>query len=157
MRKRILRPAEAVRADPGLDVASLATVLVSSESEDYPIENAFDADRGPGGSYWQAGAAGAQTIVVEFDTPQALERVCLEIEERDTARRQELALETSCDGGETYREHVRQEYNFSPPGTTFEREEWRVPIQAVTHLRLRIVPEKSGGAARARLTSLALY
>jgi biotin operon repressor len=39
------------------------------------------------------------------------------------ARTQELHLADPGDGGQTYRELRRQEDNFSPPGTTFEREE----------------------------------
>ena len=49
-----------------------------------------------------------------------------------------------------------QEYNFSPPGTTFEREDWMVPAEGVTHLRLWIKPDKGGKPCRATLTSLAL-
>jgi hypothetical protein len=33
---------------------------------------------------------------------------------------------------------------------------WRIEQNGVTHLRLRIVPNKSGGDARAVLTSLVL-
>src|SRR5262247_4948538 len=31
--------------------------------------------------------------------------------------------------------HLRQEFTFSPSGTTFERENWSVPAEGVTHLR----------------------
>src|SRR4051794_5925598 len=41
---------------PGeIDVAATATVLVTSESPDHPIDHAFDGRRGPGGSCWIAG------------------------------------------------------------------------------------------------------
>ena len=66
------------------------------------------------------------------------------------ARTQELQLAVSSDGGTTYREVIRQEYNFSPPGTTFEREDWAVPASGVTHLRLQIRPDKGGKPCRAR-------
>jgi hypothetical protein len=67
-----------------------------------------------------------------------------------------LHLSTSCDGGQTYRELLRQEYNFSPPGTTFEREQWALTAGGVTHLRLGIKPDKGGTPCRATLTSLIL-
>jgi len=62
----------------------------------------------------------------------------------------------SCDGGRTYRELLRQEYNFSPPGTTFEREKWTVSAEGVTHLRLVIKPDKGDKPCRATLTSFVL-
>jgi hypothetical protein len=156
MRKKIIQTDQGVSVDPGLDVSSLATVLVTSESEDHPVENAFDAHRGPGGSCWVASEQGEQTLILEFDAPQTIRRVLLEIEETETTRVQEIDLSTSVDGGESYREVVRQEYNFSPPGTTFEREEWQVNADRVTHLRLRIKPDKGGAAGRAKVTSLVL-
>ena len=45
---------------------------------------------------------------------------------------------------------LRQEYNFSPPGTTFEREDWAVPAEGVTHLRLVIRPDKGASPAGRR-------
>ena len=56
------------------------------------------------------------------------------------------------EGGEV----LRQGYNFSPPGTTFEREEWALQGDGVTHLRLQIEPDKGGMPCRATLTTLAL-
>jgi hypothetical protein len=56
-----------------------------------------------------------------------------------------------------YREVLRQEYNFSPTGATFEREDWEVPARGVTHLRLVIRPDKGGNLFRATITSLALW
>jgi hypothetical protein len=46
-----------------------------------------------------------------------------------------LQLAISLDGGRTYRELLRQEYNFSPPGTTFEREEWVVAAEVLAPIR----------------------
>jgi hypothetical protein len=62
----------------------------------------------------------------------------------------------SQDGGQTYRELMRQEYNFSPPGTTLEHEEWSIKADAISHLQLTIKPDKGGQAGRATLTTLAL-
>ena len=138
------------------DVVALATVMVTSETADHPVDNAFDGRRGPGGSLWMAGEPGDQTLIVAFDTPQTLRKISLEVEEREVSRVQELALALSSDGGQTYREVVRQEYNFSPTGATFEREEWTVIADGITHVRLWIRPDKGGGPSRASLTSLVL-
>ena len=62
----------------------------------------------------------------------------------------------SCDGGQSYRELRRQEYNFSPPGATFEREDWTVLAEGVTHLQLWMKPDKGGKLYRATLTALVL-
>jgi hypothetical protein len=80
----------------------------------------------------------------------------LEVEELEVSRTQELRLSVSHDGGQTYRELRRQEYNFSPPGTTFEREDWAVLAEGVTHLQLWMKPDKGGKSCRATLTSLVL-
>ena len=80
----------------------------------------------------------------------------VEIEELAVSRTQELSLSVSSDGGRTYRELVRQEFNFSPPGTSLERELWSVSAGGVTHLRLDIKPDKGDRAGRATLTSLTL-
>jgi hypothetical protein len=95
-------------------------------------------------------------LVLAFDAPQAIRRVALEVEEPEVARTQELQLGVSTDGGRTYREVLRQEYNFSPPGTTFEREDWAADAEGVTHLRLVIRPDKGDKPCRAMITSLVL-
>ncbi|MFB0507345.1 MAG: hypothetical protein ACETWT_11495 [Thermodesulfobacteriota bacterium] len=158
MRKRILKSNSAPSALlPGeLDVAAIASVLVTSETADHPVENAFDARRGPGGSRWVAETPGEQTLILTFDTPQKIQQVLLEVEENQASRTQELQLAISLDGGRTYCELLRQEYNFSPPGTTFEREEWVVAAEGVTHLRLWIKPDKRNRPVRASLTALSL-
>jgi hypothetical protein len=156
LRKHLLteRPATPNPRSGELDIAALATVFVTSEAADHPIDYVFDAQRGPGGSRWIAAAPGEQVILLAFDTAQTLHRVTLEIEERDVSRTQELALSVSCDGGQTYRELRRQEYTFSPPGTTFEREDWAITAERITHLQVRIKPDKGDKPCQATLTSL---
>jgi hypothetical protein len=51
---------------------------------------------------------------------------------------------------------VRQQYNFSPPATTREVEDYTVNLDRVTALELSIVPDISGGEARASLARLQL-
>ena len=158
LRKQVLtkQPPGPVRRSTEKDIAAIATVLVSSEDPQHPIDNAFDDHRGVGGSRWIAEQSGEQTVILAFDTPQTLRRLFLEVEEPEVTRTQELAVSVSADGGQTYRELVRQEYNFSPPGTTHELEEWAIPAGAISHLRVIIKPDKGGKPARATLTTLAL-
>lgn len=138
------------------DIAALATVLVTSESPDHPIDRLFDGRNGRGGTRWVASAIGEQMLILAFDTPQTIRDVSLEVEELQTSRTQALTLALSQDGGHSYREILRQEFVFSPPGTTFERESWRVPADGVTHLRVVIQPDKGGAPCRATLTSLTI-
>lgn len=159
LRKQILaNPSARPAQRPGeIDVTTTATVHLTSEDPTHPIDNVFDHRRGPGGSRWIAAQPGEQTIALVFDTPQSIDRITVEIEELTVSRTQEFTLAVSYDGGQTYGELIRQEYTFSPPGTTFEREEWTVNTQGVTHLRLWIKPDKGGQPCRATLTSLVLH
>ena len=158
LRKQIIKgsPAAPIPMPGEIDIAAVATVLVTSEAPEHPVDNAFDSHRGPGGSRWIAGETGEQTLILAFDAPQTIRQVGLEVEEQEVARTQELQLAISCDRGQTYRELLRQEYNFSPSGITFEREDWAVSADAVTHLRLWIQPDKGRKPSRATLTSLVL-
>lgn len=158
LRKHILtdHPGEFVTGRGAKDIAALATVLVTSEDPAYPIDNAFDSHYGPGGSRWVASEPGTQRLVLAFDTPQAMHTLHLEIEEPEVSRTQELLVAISRDGGHTYQELLRQEYTFSPPGTTFEREEWSITAEGVTHLQLVITPDKGGKPCQATLTTLTL-
>jgi hypothetical protein len=95
-------------------------------------------------------------VILAFDTPQTIRKIRVEVEEPEISRTQEMAVSISQDGGQTYRELMRQEYNFSPPGTTLEHEEWSIKADAISHLQLRIKPDKGGKIGRATLTTLAL-
>jgi hypothetical protein len=55
-----------------------------------------------------------------------------------------------------FEKFVRQQWNFSPPNTIREVEEYRVEISDVTVLELAIVPDISRGSAHASLKSLRL-
>ena len=156
MRKQILESQAFAQDGQEIPVASVATVCVTSEDADHPVEHAFNHHRGPRGTRWVAGQVGEQTILVVFDTPQAIGQVSLEVEETDVSRTQELALAVSSDGGQHYRELRRQEFNFSPEGATFEREDWTISEPNVTHVRLAIKPDRGGKSCRATLTSFVL-
>jgi hypothetical protein len=157
MRKQIIENEVPSAARPGeLNIAAIATALITSEDASHPIENAFDGRRGPGSSYWMAATPHEQILTLVFDQPQSIHKINLEIEELTVSRSQEIQVDISQDGGQTYRELLRQGYNFSPPGTTFEREEWTINANRVSHLRLHIRPDKDNKPCNAKLTTLAL-
>lgn len=156
LRKHILQPVESHARGGEISIADTATVLVTSELPDHPVDHICDGQRGPGGTRWIAEQPGDQTVVLAFDAPRNIDTVSVEIEEREVSRTQELTLATSRDGGKTYREVLRQEFNFSPSGTTFEHEDWRIAADGITNVRLWIRPDKGGKPCRASLTSLVL-
>jgi len=154
MRKRLITPVphDRVPFDEGaLDVANLAMVEITSEDEAYPIEFALQPGKREG---WRAAEAGPQTVRLLFDAPQQLKRIGLVFEETEIPRTQEFVLRWSPDRGRSFHEIVRQQWTFSPPGTVRETEDYTVELSDVTVLELKIVPDQSGGKARASLASL---
>jgi len=156
MRKRLITPSpqDSPPIDEGrLDLESTAVVEVTSEDKEYPVEAALVSGETRG---WRAANPGSQTIRLIFDKPQRLARIALIFEETEIERTQEFVLRWSSDGGRSFREIVRQQWNFSPPATTREVEEYRAELSNVTVLELIIVPDRSRGTARASLKSLRL-
>ena len=155
MRKRIIGhgPGE-LAAEPGwIDLERLAQVEITSEDVDHPIESALIPGTGSG---WRAAQPGEQTIRLLFNEPLRLKRIHLSFQEDEQERTQEFVLRWSSDGGQSYREIVRQQYNFSPPEAAREVEDYDVDLDGVTALELRIVPDISGGSTRASLAQLRL-
>jgi hypothetical protein len=112
---------------------------------------------GPGATRWvSARPDTVEHIVIEFDRPQPVSRLLYEVEETLRERTQEVRLDVSEDGGQSYRQILVQEYNFSPRGATYQREEQRFNLRQVTHLRLTLVPNKSGSGT-ASITALRLF
>jgi hypothetical protein len=136
-----------------LDLPAIARVELTSEEASHPIESALDPY---GGSGWRASEPGRQTIRLLFDEPQRIRRIHLVFHEAERQRTQEFVLRLSPDGGRSYREIMRQQYNFSPPDASREIEDYVVDLTGVTALELVIVPEISGGDARASLARLLL-
>lgn len=136
-----------------LDLEHLAQAELTSEEAEYPIESALISGTGPG---WRAQQPGKQTIRLLFDRPQRIRRIHLVFREDERGRTQEFVLRWSRDGGASYREIVRQQYNFSPPSLTRELEDYAVDIDGLTILELSIVPDISGGDTRASLAQLRL-
>jgi hypothetical protein len=156
MRKRLITPTpETVRSrsEGWLDIERAAIVEITSEEKDYPVEAAFVSGETPG---WRAAEPGSQTIRLVFEEPQRLKQISLVFEEKETARTQEFVFRWSGNGGNSFREIVRQQWNFSPPETIREVEDYQVELASVTILELIIVPNVSGGSARASLKSLRL-
>jgi len=145
-------PAPSAAEGEWLDLERLAQVEVTSEDAAHPVESALLPDGGPG---WRADRPGEQTLRVIFDAPQRLRRIRLRFEDSTTERRQEFVLRWS-DDGEAFREIVRQQWNFSPTGATSETEDYQVDLPAVTALELTVIPDVSGGDARASLAELRL-
>jgi hypothetical protein len=155
MRKRIItRALHTPPAEQGwLDLESTASVEVTSEDSAFPIESAL-LRQSTGG--WRAAEPGAQTIRLVFDEPQRLRRISIVFEETKTKRTQEFILRWSPDRGSSFREIVRQQWNFSSPDATRETEEYNVDLSNVTLLDLIIDPDKENRQNRASLASLRL-
>jgi hypothetical protein len=157
MRKRIIEhgPQGTLSGEPRdwLDLERRVQIEVTSEDAAHPIESAL-VHAGTQG--WRADGPGEQTIRLLFDEPTKLRRVRLVFREEAQGRTQEFVLRWSPDGGRTYREIVRQQYTFSPAGTTREIEEYAVDLERVTALELQIVPDIGGRDARATLERMQL-
>ena len=156
MRKRQISPIPPSVSPSGqawLDVERMASVEVTSEENGYPIESALLGAENRG---WRAATSGTQTIRLIFDEPQKLRRIRLAFEDSENTRTQEFVLRWCPDTGHSFREIVRQQWNFSPPESVRETEDYTVELSAVSALELIIVPDKSGSTARASLASLRL-
>jgi hypothetical protein len=129
-----------------------ATLELTSEDETHPIEAALSSrDQG-----WRAASPGAQTIRLIFYRPQWLQQINLVFKETETSRTQEFVLRWRSEADQGFREIVRQQWNFSPPQTGREIEDYRVDLASVKVLELVIVPDIGGGSAYASLENLRL-
>ena len=156
MRKRLISqtlPSPGLSAQDWLNVDRLASVEVTSEEDGYAIEGALVSGEKRG---WRAANAGTQTIRLIFDEPQKLRRIWLVFEDTENTRTQEFVLRWSGDSEHSFREIVRQQWNFSQPDAVRETEDYAVEIPGVKTLELVIVPDIRGGAARASLGNLRL-
>jgi hypothetical protein len=151
MRKRIMTVPTARTVIPPdgdwLNLSEIMTVEVSSEEDGFPIETVFAHTGGPG---WRASQAGAQVIRILFDEPMAISRIRLRFEEPQVERTQEFTLRW-CPAATGSREIVRQQWSFSPAGSTTEIEDYAVSLEAVSALELAIVPDIGSEEAIATL------
>jgi len=156
MRKRLITPVRQTESSPDrdwLDLERAAAVEVSSEDPAHPIEGALVRHDHRG---WRASKGGLQTVRLIFDQPQDLQRIELVFEEMAAERTQEFVLRWSADNNGSFQEIVRQQWNFSPPATTREIENFAINISGATLLELIINPNIRDGRAKASLTSLRL-
>ena len=154
MRKRIITQGtmDVIPPDQNwLDLENLAEAEVTSEEASHPIESALKPGEGPG---WRASVSGRQTVRLLFDKPLQVRHIRLVFKEDEQDRTHEFVLRWSSDNGRSYREIVRQQYNFSSPHNTLEIEEYAVDLVGLTVLELFIVPDISGGPARASVAQL---
>ena len=154
MRKRIISPElrrPTTTPEAWLDLDKVASVELTSEDPVFPIESALLGEDKQG---WRAAEAGEQTIRLVFDQPQSLRRISLVFEETEIKRTQEFTLRWSPDRGNSFKEIVRQQWNFSSPDATRETEDYAVQLSNVTLLDLTIEPDTENWKARASLRSL---
>ena len=132
-----------------LDLEAMTQVELTSEDPGCPIEDALLSN---GQSGWRAAEPGTQSIRLLFHQPQRLRRIRLRFDEPAAERTQEFTLRWSPDGGRSSRDLVRQQYTFSPAGSTSEVEDLTVDLPSVTALELTINPDQGRGEAYACLT-----
>lgn len=154
MRKRIIPTTRKTGVEPDgdwLNLAEAAEVEITSEDPDYPVENAL-LPGNPSG--WLAAGPGEQTIRLVFTEPRSLRRIWVHFEEPSVERTHQFVLRWSPDNGATFKDVVRQQWNFSPEGMREETENIFLDLPGVTVLELIITPDISGGEARASLAKL---
>lgn len=157
MRKRIINTVQQETMPPPdqdwLNLEELVELEMTSEDAAHPIESALLPGRTLG---WRAAQPGTQTIRFLFTHPQRLQRIWLNFIETQTERTQEYVLSWSSDGGQSFQEIVRQQWNFSPQGATTETEDHLVELPTVTVLELSIIPDIDGRNAYASLEQIRL-
>ncbi|HEX3372662.1 MAG TPA: hypothetical protein VHS13_00560 [Edaphobacter sp.] len=148
MRKSIVSPSAAATtpiSEVWRDLERIARVEISSEDEQFPIENAVGKKETTG---WRAAETGPQLIRLQFDEPQNIKRLRLRFVERAAERTQEFAVFAGA--GPQLKEIVRQQWTFSPYGSTEETEDYTVNLSGITTLELRIDPDRSNDPKQSR-------
>src|ERR1700733_6161808 len=141
MRKSIVSPSAAATtpiSDLGRDLERIARVEISSEDEQFPIEHALGKKEttGRGGA-----GTGPQLIRLHFDEPMNIKRLHLHFVDRAAERSQEFAVYAGA--GSELKEVARQQWSFSPNGSTEEIEDYPVNLSGITTLEVRIDPDRS--------------
>lgn len=156
MRKKLITPIlhEAnISEQKWLNIEALAEVEMTSEDTSFPIESALLTGRD---SVWRAVTPGEQTIRLHFEEPLSIKQIRLNFIESDIERTQEYILRWSADRGKSWHEIVRQQWNFSPSGSTRETQDLQVGLDQMNLLELIIIPDIRGGNALASLAQLRL-
>jgi hypothetical protein len=154
MRKSIIDPT-AARVLPSarewLEIEELATIEVTSEDPNFPIEAALSLRTRRG---WRAAERGSQIIRIIFDQPRPLHRIGLKFCETEVERTQEFTLRWFAAPAGPFKDIVCQQWNFSPQGSTNEAEDYQVELEDVSVLELDIKPDLTSNNA---LATLALW
>jgi hypothetical protein len=154
IRKQIISDSEHAKQSPEpawLDLAELADIEITSEAPDYPIEAAIVPGLNQG---WRAAVPGKQTIRLLFMQPQHIHRIQLNFQESSVSRAQEYVLRWSRDNDQLFMDIARQQWNFSPEGSTEELEDHVIELSGVTVIELTITPDMSGQAYFASLAKI---
>jgi hypothetical protein len=133
-----------------LPLADLVSVELTSEDPKHPFDPVFEegGDRG-----WRADKPGRQTVRLRFDQPQNVHRVRIRFVDRDHERSQEFVLRYEAAAG-SMRDIVRQQWSFSPGGSTEEVEDYTVDLPGVTVIELEIDPDRGKNTLPATLAEL---
>jgi hypothetical protein len=141
MRKSIVSPSTTTATPIGevwRDLERIARVEISSEDDQFPIEHALGRKVTTG---WRAAETGPQLIRLHFDEPLNIKRLQLHFVDRASERSQEFAVYAG--SGSDLQEIVRQQWTFSPNGSTEEVEDYTVSLSGITTLELKIDPDRS--------------
>src|SRR3954447_4304825 len=142
MRKRIVAQTSienrSKSLESWLDLEDIASIEVTSERPDFPIESAFVANDSAG---WRALDRGEQQIRIIFDQPMSIRRIHLRFVETEIERTQEFTIAWRGAESGLLKEVVRQQWNFNPTGSTSEVEDYEVHLDGVSTLELTIRPD----------------
>ena len=153
MRKRIIGPDPMRDSRPApswMDLREIATVEVTSEDRNFPIDSVFTSEDAAG---WRAAERGQQTVRLIFDEPLALRRLQFLFVDTEHERTQEFTVRWFSAAGGDSKEIVRQQWNFSPKGSTQQLEDYEVNLENVSALELEIKPDLGRNEAKATLAS----
>lgn len=133
-----------------MPLEKITRAQLTSEDPGFPLENALSLHAEGNERGWKAHEAGPQAIVLTFLEPVKIRRIYLEFAEPEHERMQEFSLRYVTQAG-MQQEMVRQQWNFSPGGSTQEVEDYTVDLEGVTRLELRIDPDLGRNRVKATL------
>ena len=159
MRKRIVERPESTHVESmtstHLVIEAIAQVEVTSEDPERPIDAALYGLETLSG--WRAAAPGEQRVAILFDEPELVRKMTLKFVETDRPRTHEFVLTWSSQIDGPAHIIVRQQWTFSPTGSTTESETYCMDLSNVRMLELMIKPDLSDPSAIASLREWRIY